>query len=118
VKGSRFITHMKQLREPRLALANWFAQGLLRLGDRLGPLLWQFPRRMRFDGEVEERFEAFLGMLPKDTLAAAELAREHGRAVEGRAWLEVDRKRRLRHAVEVRHDSFFDERFVRLLRRH
>src|SRR5690606_14591065 len=63
VKGARFITHMKRLHEPRTALANFFAQGVLRLGDKLGPILWQFPRRMRFDGAVEERFAAFLGML-------------------------------------------------------
>lgn len=118
VKGSRFITHMKQLREPRVALANFFAQGVLRLEEKLGPLLWQFPERMRFDDARAERFDAFLSMLPRDTQAAGELAREHGPQVEGRAWLETDRNRRLRHAVEVRHESFFVEPFMRLLRRH
>lgn len=118
VKGSRFITHMKQLNAPRVALANFFAQGLLRLEDRLGPLLWQFPARMRFDDARAERFDAFLSMLPRDTGSAAELAREHGPQVDGRAWLDVDRNRRIRHAVEVRHPSFLDERFFRLLRRH
>src|SRR5689334_22429998 len=41
VKGSRFITHMKRLRNARTALANFFASGLLCLGEKLGPLLWQ-----------------------------------------------------------------------------
>ena len=40
VKGSRFITHMKQLRAVEAPLANFFAQGILRLEDKLGPLLW------------------------------------------------------------------------------
>ena len=118
VKGSRFITHMKQLRDPRVALANFFAQGVLRLEEKLGPLLWQFPERMRYDEARAERFDAFLSMLPRDTEAAASLAAEHGPQVEGRAWLETGRRRRIRHAVEVRHESFFVEPFMRLLRRH
>lgn len=117
VKGSRFITHMKQLKEPEQALANFLAQGVLRLEETLGPILWQFPQRMRLDDERAERLDRFLEMLPKDTDSALELARRHGSQVEGRAWLETERNRRLRHAVEVRHDSCFDDRLVRILRR-
>src|SRR5689334_6797445 len=72
VKGSRFITHMKRLRDVETPLANFFAQGVLRLEDKLGPLLWQFPAMVSFD---EARFDAFLSMLPRDTEAAARLAR-------------------------------------------
>jgi hypothetical protein len=49
VKGSRFITHMKKLRDVETALANFFASGVLRLGDKLGPILWQFPERLPTD---------------------------------------------------------------------
>ena len=118
VKGSRFITHMKQLREPRIPLANFLAQGVLRLEEKLGPMLWQFPERMRFDDARAERFDEFLSLLPRDTEQAAALAHEHGPQVKKGAWLEATRKRRIRHAVEVRNESFFDERFMRLLRRH
>src|SRR5205823_4780146 len=43
VKGGRFITHMKKLRQVEVPLANFFASGLLRLEEKLGPILWQFP---------------------------------------------------------------------------
>jgi len=49
VKGSRFITHMKQLRDIETPLANFFASGILRLEEKLGPFLWQFSPRFRFD---------------------------------------------------------------------
>src|SRR5690349_18716596 len=48
VKGSRFVTHMKQLHDVETPLANFFASGVLRLGAKLGPLLWQFSPRFRF----------------------------------------------------------------------
>ncbi len=118
VKGGRFLTHMKRLHEPREALANFFAQGVLLLGAKLGPLLWQFPLQLRYDAPTAARFDAFLAMLPRDTHAAAELASQHGPALAGRACCEPGPRRRLRHAVEVRHESFFVEPFVRLLRQH
>ena len=43
VKGARFITHMKKLREVEVPLANFFASGVLALEEKLGPILWQFP---------------------------------------------------------------------------
>jgi uncharacterized protein YecE (DUF72 family) len=118
VKGSRFLTHMKRLHEPRTALANFFAQGVLALGAKLGPVLWQFPLQVRYDTATAARFDAFLAMLPRDTHAAAELASEHGPALAGRASFDPGPKHRVRHAVEVRHESFFVEPFVRLLRHH
>lgn len=115
VKGSRYITHMKRLREPEAGLANFFAQGLLRLGPKLGPILWQFPPNFRFD---RERIEPFLALLPKDTATALKLARHHDRRVEGRTWLAIDKKRQLRHAMEIRHESFVTPEFVALLRKY
>ena len=115
VKGSRFITHLKQLREVETPLANFFASGVLRLEEKLGPFLWQFSPRFRFDAE---RFDYFLGLLPRDSAAAAALAEHHDHRLKGRAWTKTGRKRPLRHAVEIRHPSFLDPAFVRLLRRH
>lgn len=115
VKGSRFITHMKRLRDVETPLANFFAQGVLALGDKLGPFLWQLPPRFAFD---EERLDHFFSLLPRDTEAAAVLARRHDNRLTGRALTEPDRCRPLRHAVEIRHPSFLDPVFIRLLRRH
>jgi uncharacterized protein YecE (DUF72 family) len=115
VKGSRFITHMKRLKDARAALANFFAQGVLRLEEKLGPILWQFPASMRYDAG---RFEEFMAMLPHDTSAAVELARQHDHRVEGRTWLESERKRNVAHAFEIRNESFLCDGFVRQLRRH
>jgi uncharacterized protein YecE (DUF72 family) len=115
IKGSRYITHFRRLRDIETPLANFLASGLLRLGPRLGPILWQFPPRTRFD---PARFEPFLALLPRDTEAALSLARHHDARVNGRTWLAIDRRRTLRHALEVRHDSFRDPAFVRLLRRY
>jgi uncharacterized protein YecE (DUF72 family) len=115
VKGSRYITHMLKLRNIDAALANFFASGVLRLREKLGPILWQFPPQLGFDAE---RFDAFFAALPRDTAAALALAERHDERLAGRAWLEIDRARSLRHAVEIRHPSFVDPAFVALLRRH
>lgn len=115
VKGSRFITHLKQLRAIETPLANFFASGVLRLDEKLGPFLWQFSPRFRFD---REQLEYFLSLLPRDTETAAALAQHHDHRLTGRAWTRTKRCRRLRHAIEVRHESFLDPEFVALLRRH
>jgi uncharacterized protein YecE (DUF72 family) len=73
VKGPRYITHLLRLREYETALANFLASGVLQLGPKLGPMLWQFPPNFRFD---EERFDNFFTHLPKDTDTALELARK------------------------------------------
>ncbi|MEW5928818.1 MAG: DUF72 domain-containing protein [Gemmatimonadota bacterium] len=115
VKGGRFITHMKKLNGVEEPLANFFASGVLRLGPKLEPILWQFPQQLGF---LEERFERFLELLPRTTEEAAELAKRHGPKLEGRAWTRADAARPLRHAFELRHPAFFAPEFVRLLRRH
>jgi uncharacterized protein YecE (DUF72 family) len=115
VKGGRFITHMKKLREVAKPLANFFASGLLCLREKLGPILWQFPPNF---GWNEERFTEFFELLPRDTGAAAKLAKKHDAKVKGRAWTKTDAVRPIRHAVEVRHSTFMVPEFFALLRRH
>ncbi|HEY2538312.1 MAG TPA: DUF72 domain-containing protein [Stellaceae bacterium] len=115
VKGSRFITHLKQLHDITTPLANFFASGVLRLKEKLGPFLWQFSPRFRFE---PDRLEPFLAALPRDTEAAAALAVNHDHRLTGRAWVCADGRRRLRHAIEIRHPSFLDPAFIALLRRY
>lgn len=115
IKGSRYITHMRRLMEVEAPLANFFASGLLRLGPKLGPILWQFPPRMAFDAE---RFDAFFKLLPRDTEEAQKLARRHDERLADRSWLECDVEQKLRHAVEIRNESFRTAEFIELLRKH
>lgn len=115
VKGSRYITHMLKLRNIEAALANFLASGLFELGPKLGQILWQFPPMMRFNADL---FEEFFARLPKTTMAAAGIARGRDARLQGRESLVPDAARKLRHCVEVRHDSFVDPAFIRLLRKH
>lgn len=115
VKGSRYITHMRRLREVRMPLANFFASGLLRLGEKLGPILWQFPPSFKFDRVL---LDEFFTLLPRDTDQAHALAVEHEPWMRGRVFLKAERKMALRHAIEIRHASFVSEEFIALLRRH
>ena len=78
---------MLKLRNAENALANFFAQGVLRLGPKLGPILWQFSPDFRFEAE---RIETFLASLPRDTAAALEIARHHDRRVRHGTWLAID----------------------------
>jgi len=114
VKGSRFISHMKRLKEVEKPLANFLASGLFNLREKTGPFLWQFPPDFRFDAG---RLEEFFAMLPRDTASALALARRRDARVKGRCRLAIDRNRELRHAIEIRHESFMDPAFVSLLRR-
>lgn len=115
VKGSRYITHMLRLTKIDKPLANFYASGILNLRDKLGPFLWQFPPTFRFN---PERLEAFFALLPRTTGEALALARRRDARMHGRSRLAIDADRKLRHAIEIRHDSFMNEAFVRLLRKH
>jgi uncharacterized protein YecE (DUF72 family) len=113
VKGGRFITHLKRLRDVETGLANFFASGVLTLGDRLGPILWQLPASLTFD---ERLIHDFVSLLPRTTGSAAELARAATRRPD-RVSADPPAPGRLRHALEVRHASYLDDRFFELLAR-
>jgi uncharacterized protein YecE (DUF72 family) len=115
VKGGRFITHMKKLADVEAPLANFFASGPLALGEKLGPVLWQLPPSLGFDAG---RLKDFFNLLPRTTTAAAELGARHDDRVAGRTHLDAGTEREIRHAVEVRHDSFLAPAFLDLLREH
>jgi uncharacterized protein YecE (DUF72 family) len=110
VKAHRYITHMRRLKDSAEPLARFFGSGLLRLGPKLGPILWQLPPNFRFD---PERIENFFKLLPRDTGTAAELVRRHKR---GRRPKTPPAPQHLRHAMEIRHQSFVDPKFIELLR--
>ena len=90
VKGSRFCTNRRVLAEAGESVEKFVRQGIVELGEKLGPILWQFAPVKRFD---PDDFGAFLGVLPG--------------SIDGV---------RLRHAVEVRHESFADPAFLTLAR--
>jgi len=115
VKGSRFITHIQRLKEVRTPLANFLASGVLRLGPKLGPFLWQFPPNFKFD---VKRIESFFKLLPHDTDAAQALARRHDKRVSGRAWMKSGEHRALRDSMEIRNGSFVVPEFIQLLREY
>ncbi len=115
VKGGRFITHMRKLRDVEQPLANFLASGVFNLKEKLGPILWQFPPMFKYD---RARLEPFLEMLPHDTQAACALARKRSAWMKGRTRLAIDANRELRHAIEIRHESFLHDSFIELLRAH
>lgn len=118
VKGSRFITHLKKVAGVDEALAAFFASGLLDLGPKLGPVLWQLPPML---GYRPDRMAAFFGALPRTVGAATRLAeggvdRILDRFGERPSLVVDDESAPLRHAVEVRHDSFASDSFFELCR--
>ena len=115
IKGSRFITHMKKLRDVNEALANFFASGILALREKLGPFLWQLPPNFGFNAQ---RLETFFTLLPRDTHSAARLAKKHTAKLKYGSYTKPDGDRRLRHCMEVRHVSFMVPEFFALLRHH
>lgn len=114
VKGSRYITHNKRLKDARSAIANFFASGVLELDNRLGPILWQLPRNHKFDAE---RLDSFLMMLPRDTEAAVALARDHDDRLRDVSF-GPKKRHRLRHVLEIRHESFLQPETARIAQRH
>jgi uncharacterized protein YecE (DUF72 family) len=115
IKGGRYITHVRRLKDIAKPLANFFASGLFNLKEKLGPVLWQFPPNLKFDAG---RFEEFMAMLPHDTAQALALARKRDGRMTGRAALKVDAQRPVRHAIEIRNPTFLDPAFITLLRRY
>jgi uncharacterized protein YecE (DUF72 family) len=115
VKGSRYLTHMLKLNNAETPLANFFAQGVLRLGKKLGPILWQFPPQFAFH---PEKLQHFFDLLPRTHSEAADLGRAHDQRLKGRSWLEIEADLPIRHAIEIRHASCECPEFITLLRRN
>jgi uncharacterized protein YecE (DUF72 family) len=114
VKGNRFITHIRRLREVETPLANFFASGPLELGEKLGPFLWQLPPTFQYDPKL---LENFFGLLPQTGEEALELAHQHSDTIKEEDFSEGRSIKCLRHALEVRHKSFENEEFVALLKK-
>jgi len=114
IKGPRYITHIKRLRDAEEGLANFFASGPLELGDKLGPMLWQLPPSLKYDPQV---LEDFLSRLPASSAAALKLAKDAATR-RPQHWPRSVGRRALRHAMEVRHASFACPEFSEQLRRH
>lgn len=115
VKGPRYITHIRRLKEVEVPLANFFASGVLHLRKKLGPILWQFPPSFSYD---EERLENFLKMLPRTVKDAAKLSKKADRRKPDYPPGAATSRRPLRYAMEVRHPSFENPYFPALLRKY
>jgi uncharacterized protein YecE (DUF72 family) len=116
VKGGRYISHLKRLADVETPLANFFASGVLALGPKLGPILWQLPENLRYDAD---RLAGFFSQLPRTTTAAAALAQRHDDKVpEDRALITTEADRPLRYALEFRSPSFVTPEATALLREH
>lgn len=115
IKGGRFITHNLKLRNCDSALGNFFASGVLALGEKTGPFLWQLPALYRFE---PERLDAFVRMLPRDSRQGEAVARQHDHRLKHGALVDAAARVRYRHAFEVRHPSYFNDEFYDILRAH
>lgn len=116
IKGSQFITHIRKLENVEGALANFLAQGMLCLGRKLGPILWQLPPQTSFSAA---KIEAFLKLLPHTHRQAAAYASQRDEWMSGRCWLDVEEGDLLfRHAMESRHKSFATPEYIELLRKY
>jgi uncharacterized protein YecE (DUF72 family) len=117
MKGSRYITHMLKLRNVEVAMANYFASGMLTLGAKCGPILWQFAPQMRYD---HERFESFFRILPRTLKQAASFAKRHATRLVDPVAVKIAKgdDAPLRHCIEIRHESFITSDFIDLLREY
>jgi uncharacterized protein YecE (DUF72 family) len=115
IKGGRFITHNLKLRNCDAAMGNFFASGVLALGEKTGPFLWQLPASYGFDAE---RMDTFMRALPRDSIDAQAVARRHDHRLRRGVLTRTRQRIPYRHAFEVRHPSYFCEEFYTLLRDH
>lgn len=115
IKGGRFITHNLKLRNCDTALGNFFASGILALGRKTGPFLWQLPASYRFDAE---RMDTFMRMLPRNSRDGEAVALRHDERLRRGALVDAPEFVDYRHAFEVRHPSYFCDEFYDILRAH
>lgn len=115
VKGGKYITHLKRLRDAEQGLANFFASGVLELREKLGPILWQLPPTLTFE---PERLRTFFELLPRTQAEAAKLARRHSPRLASRVAFGSEQKAPMRHSLEFRHPSFVCSEAMELMRRY
>ena len=115
VKGGRFITHNLKLRNAEASLGNFYASGVLALGRKTGPFLWQLPGTYSFD---PDRLDGFMRMLPRTSREAEAVARAHDHRLRRGALVDAAVDVPYRHAFEVRHPTYFHDEFYDLLRLH
>jgi uncharacterized protein YecE (DUF72 family) len=115
VKGGRFLTHNLKLRNAEASLGNFFASGVLALGERTGPFLWQLPDSYRFDAA---RMDGFMRLLPRTSRDGEAVARRHDDRLRRGALVDAAADVPYRHAFEVRHPSYFHDEFYAILRAH
>lgn len=114
VKGHQLVTHIKRLKDVEIPLANFFASGVLALGSKLGPFCWQLPGNAKYDAD---RVETFLGLLPQTREALVTLASK-SEGLKNEPYLDITGVTKVRHAIEVRHESFATPGFIEQLRAH
>jgi uncharacterized protein YecE (DUF72 family) len=115
LKGPQFVTHIRRLQDVEAPLANFFASGVLALGQKLGPIVWQLPPNLPFEAA---RIADFLALLPKTPEAAAALGNKHDERLKTEPYRATEGIARIRHAIEVRHESYANPEFLALLRAH
>jgi uncharacterized protein YecE (DUF72 family) len=115
IKGGRFITHNLKLRNAEASLGNFFASGVLALGEKTGPFLWQLPATYRFDAG---RLDSFMRLLPRSARDAEAVARQHDHRLRRGALVDAAMDVPYRHAFEVRHPTYFTDEFYDILRAH
>jgi len=109
---------MKKLLDVEIPLANFFASGVLALGEKLGPILWQLPPNLAWN---KQRLTEFFELLPRTAKEAGILARKHNAKLKAPAWTKIGpavAERPLRYALEIRHPSFMTSQFFQLLRQY
>jgi uncharacterized protein YecE (DUF72 family) len=113
IKGGRFITHNLKLRNCTSAMGNFFASGILQLGEKTGPFLWQLPATYQFDAQ---RMESFMKSLPRSSRETESVAMNHDFRLRRGSVVQAERDVPYRHAFEVRHPSYFTDEFYSILR--
>lgn len=115
VKANKYITHIRRAKDVETPMANFLASGILCLGEKLGPILWQFPPSLTLK---DDRFEKFCALLPRDFNEARQLAKKQTFNIEG-GIPEGGPNYPIRHAFEFRHPSFFmTSEFTDMLRKN
>src|SRR5215203_6222047 len=115
IKGGRFITHNLKLRNCDAAMGNFFASGILALGAKTGPFLWQLPATYSFDAE---RMSSFMAALPRTSTDAEAIACRHDHRLRRGTCTQAAAHVEYRHAFDVRHPSYFCQEFYDILRAH